>query len=84
MDRLGRGRRTGRCGLCLRGSGGIHVNIRLDEHKLCLLIMIGVRVDGRKELAALTDGYGESTESWADLASAEPGWRYRLAWPFSL
>ncbi|HEV2536342.1 MAG TPA: IS256 family transposase [Streptosporangiaceae bacterium] len=46
---------------------GIHVNIRLDEHKLCLLVMIGVRADGRKELVALTDGYRESTESWADL-----------------
>ncbi len=40
---------------------GIHVNIRLEEHKLCLLVMIGVRADGRKELVALTDGYREST-----------------------
>jgi transposase-like protein len=46
---------------------GIHVNIRLEEHKLCLLVMIGVRADGRKELVALTDGYRESAESWADL-----------------
>jgi len=46
---------------------GIHVNIRLEEHKLCLLVMIGVRVDGRKELVALADGYRESAESWADL-----------------
>ena len=46
---------------------GIHVNIRLEEAKLCLLVMIGVRVDGRKELVALADGYRESTESWADL-----------------
>jgi transposase-like protein len=46
---------------------GIHVNIRLEEHKLCLLVMIGVRADGRKELVALGDGYRESTESWADL-----------------
>ena len=46
---------------------GIHVNIRLAEHKLCLLVMIGVRADGRKELVALTDGYRESSESWADL-----------------
>jgi hypothetical protein len=29
---------------------GIHVNIRLDEEKLCLLVMVGVRVDGTKEL----------------------------------
>jgi len=46
---------------------GIHLNIRLEEHKLCLLVMIGVRADGRKELIALADGYRESTESWADL-----------------
>ena len=46
---------------------GVHVNIRLEEHKLCLLVMIGVRADGRKELIALADGYRESTESWADL-----------------
>ncbi|WP_031170814.1 IS256 family transposase [Streptosporangium roseum] len=46
---------------------GIHVNIRLEEHKLCLLVMIGVRADGRKKLVALTDGYRESAESWADL-----------------
>ena len=46
---------------------GIHVNIRLEEHKLCLLVLVGVRADGRKELVALADGYRESTESWADL-----------------
>ncbi|WP_297701641.1 IS256 family transposase [Mycobacterium sp.] len=46
---------------------GIHVNIRLDEEKLCLLVLIGVRVDGTKELIALGDGYRESAQSWADL-----------------
>ncbi|TDB84697.1 IS256 family transposase [Actinomadura sp. 7K534] len=46
---------------------GVHVNVRLEEHKLCLLVVIGVRADGRKELIALADGYRESTESWADL-----------------
>src|SRR4029079_6279039 len=46
---------------------GIHVNIRLEEHKLCLLVLLGVRADGRKELVALADGYRESVESWADL-----------------
>ena len=43
------------------------MNIRLEEHKLCLLVLIGVRADGRKELIALADGYRESAESWADL-----------------
>jgi transposase-like protein len=46
---------------------GIHVNVRLEQDKLCLLVMIGVRADGRKELVALTDGYRESAGSWADL-----------------
>jgi transposase-like protein len=46
---------------------GIHLGVRLDEEKLCLLVMIGVRVDGTKELIALTEGYRESTGSWADL-----------------
>ncbi|WP_238845609.1 IS256 family transposase [Nocardia terpenica] len=46
---------------------GIHLKVRLEQEKLCLLVMIGVRTDGRKELIALTDGFGESHESWADL-----------------
>jgi len=46
---------------------GIHVNIRVDEEKLCRLVMIGVRVDGTRELIALAEGYRESTGSWADL-----------------
>jgi len=46
---------------------GIHLKVRLEQEKLCLLVMIGVRSDGRKELVGLADGYRESTESWADL-----------------
>ncbi|WP_441947235.1 transposase [Nocardia sp. 2TAF39] len=46
---------------------GIHVKVRLEQDKLCLLVMIGVRADGRKELIAISDGYRESIESWADL-----------------
>ena len=46
---------------------GIHLKVRLEQQKLCLLVMIGVRADGSKELVALADGYRESTESWADL-----------------
>src|SRR6516225_117968 len=44
-----------------------HLKVRLEQTKLCLLVMIGVRADGRKELVAVADGYRESTESWADL-----------------
>ena len=46
---------------------GVHFNVRLDEERLCCLVIVGVRVDGTKELVAITDGYRESTESWADL-----------------
>jgi putative transposase len=46
---------------------GIHLKVRLESERVCLLVMIGVRADGRKELVALADGHRESSESWADL-----------------
>ncbi len=46
---------------------GIHLKVRLEQDKVCLLVMIGVRGDGTKELIALADGFRESAESWADL-----------------
>jgi transposase-like protein len=47
---------------------GIHVKVRLgDDRAVCVLVVVGVRLDGTKELVALADGYRESTESWADL-----------------
>ena len=46
---------------------GIHLKVRLNQDKVCLLVMVGVRADGTKELVALEDGHRESTESWADL-----------------
>src|SRR3954468_14133059 len=45
---------------------GVHVSVRLGEDvRLCLLVVIGVREDGVKELLAVEDGYRESTDSWA-------------------
>lgn len=46
---------------------GVHFRIRLEEDRLCALVMVGVRPDGTKELIAIEDGYRESTESWATL-----------------
>lgn len=46
---------------------GIHVNVRLEEDRLCLLVVIGARPDGTKELIGIADGYRESTESWLDV-----------------
>ncbi len=46
---------------------GIHLRVRLDQDRLCLLVVLGVRPDGTKELVAIADGYRESAESWLDL-----------------
>ncbi|MCX4784260.1 IS256 family transposase [Streptomyces sp. NBC_01264] len=46
---------------------GIHPKIRLSQTHSCLLVLMGVRVDGTKELIAIAEGLRESTESWADL-----------------
>ena len=47
---------------------GIHFSVRLGrDDRLCVLVMVGVRADGRKELVGISDGYRESTESWAEL-----------------
>jgi transposase-like protein len=46
---------------------GVHFRIRLEEDRLCCLVIVGVKADGSKELLACSDGYRESTESWADV-----------------
>jgi len=46
---------------------GVHFRIRLEEDRLCCLVVVGVRADGTKELVACSDGYRESTESWAGV-----------------
>jgi putative transposase len=43
---------------------GVHFNIRLEGDRLCTLVMIGARPNGKKELLAVEDGYRESAESW--------------------
>jgi len=46
---------------------GVHFNVRLEEDRLCCLVLVGVRLDGTKELVAVQDGYREDTQSWLDL-----------------
>ena len=46
---------------------GVYVKSRLDGEKTCLLVMIGVTVDGRKELVSVQSGMRESAESWREL-----------------
>jgi putative transposase len=46
---------------------GIHFNLRLEDGRLCCLVLIGVRADGTKELVAVADGERESGDAWAEL-----------------
>jgi transposase-like protein len=46
---------------------GVHFNIRLEEDRQCILVLMGATEDGRKELIAVTDGYRESEQSWTSL-----------------
>jgi transposase-like protein len=46
---------------------GVHFGVRLEDERLCALVMIGARPDGTKEVIALEDGFRESTESWQEL-----------------
>src|SRR5665213_3575864 len=46
---------------------GVHFNVRLEEERLCCLVILGVRPDGTKELVAVQDGYRESKDSWVAL-----------------
>jgi putative transposase len=46
---------------------GIHFNLRLEDGRLCCLVLVGVRADGTKELVAVADGERESGDAWAEL-----------------
>ena len=46
---------------------GVHFNIRLEEGRQCILVLMGATADGKKELIAITDGYRESEQSWKEL-----------------
>ena len=46
---------------------GIHTNIRLEEDRQCILVLMGATKDGEKELIAMTDGHRESAQSWSEL-----------------
>lgn len=46
---------------------GVHFNIRLEEDRQCILVLMGATADGKKELIALGDGFRESEQSWKAL-----------------
>lgn len=46
---------------------GVYFNIRLEDDRQCILVLLGATADGKKEVIALSDGYRESEESWKAL-----------------
>src|SRR5260370_13294719 len=46
---------------------GVHFNIRLEEERQCILVLMGAKPDGDKEVIAISEGYRESEQSWRAL-----------------
>ena len=46
---------------------GVYFNVRLEEERSCILVVIGANYQGKKELLAVRDGYRESEHSWKEL-----------------
>lgn len=48
---------------------GIYFNVRLDDERCCILVIMGADAEGKKELIAVEDGYRESKIAWKDMLS---------------
>ena len=46
----------------------MYSNVRMDN-RLCLLVIVGVTEQGRKELVSVEEGFRESEASWYELLS---------------
>lgn len=46
---------------------GIYCNVRFDDARLCLLVLIGADETGKKRLLAVQEGYRESEQSWREI-----------------
>jgi putative transposase len=43
---------------------GVYFNIRLEQDRQCILVILGATAEGRKELVAIQDGFRENEQSW--------------------
>lgn len=48
-------------------ANGIYQEIRGDNPKICVLVLMGVDTQGRDHLIAIEDGTRESTQSWREV-----------------
>jgi putative transposase len=46
---------------------GIYFQVRLDEERSCILLIMGADAQGKKELIAISDGYRESKIAWREM-----------------
>ncbi len=46
---------------------GIYFNVRLDDDRSCILVIMAADEEGNKELLSITDGYRESELSWREM-----------------
>ena len=46
---------------------GIYFNVRLQDDRPCILVILGALPDGTKELVAVYDGHRESKDSWKEV-----------------
>jgi putative transposase len=46
---------------------GIYFNVRLDDERSCILIMMAADEHGHKELLAVQDGFRESKAAWVEI-----------------
>jgi putative transposase len=46
---------------------GIYFNVRLEDNRSCILVIMGADKHGNKELIAVSDGHRESKLSWREL-----------------
>jgi transposase-like protein len=46
---------------------GVYFNIRLEDGRQCILVLMGATAEGKKELIAIQDGHRESEQSWKEL-----------------
>jgi len=46
---------------------GVYFNVRLEDERICVLVLMGALPNGQKELVAVWDGFRESKDSWLEV-----------------
>jgi len=62
---------------------GVYFNVRLDEERTCVLVLIGATEDGTKELLAVVDGIAKAPNPGVNCLGSSNGWACQAhpSWP---